>query len=477
VRKIIVPLCASILFSGCASLDPSPDFEAVRAIVAERVTGDVAWDRERAAALEIDQRVERLLAEELTTESAVQVALYRNRALQAALAEIGIARAELVQAGLLQNPVLSADVRFAVGAAGTGADLALVQEFLSILQIPLRKRVAEAERDATVFAVGAAIFELATAVREAFYDAQGAEQMVELGRTAAEATSLSADVARRQHEAGNLTDLDYANEQALDADAALALSDAEVEILVKRERLTALLGLSGDETRWSIARRLPALPPTERDASGLESLAVSKRLDLAEASQRIQASAQAVALVRFYGLLPEASAGVASEREPDEDGLWSVGPSIELPIPLFDQRQARLAAARARQRQREESFAALAVEVRSEVRLAWAHLDAARSRATYYEKVVLPLRRKILGETQREYNAMQVGVYQLLAAKRGEIEAGRGYIESLRDYWRGRVALERALGTGLPLEDGTPVPSSVPEEPPAPAPPPHHHGG
>jgi len=96
----------------------------------------------------------------------------------------------------------------------------------------------------------------------------------------------------------------------------------------------------------------------------------------------------------------------------------------------------------------------------------------------YYQEIVLPLRRKIIDETQREYNAMQVGVYQLLAAKRGEIEAGRGYIETLRDYWLSRVALERALGTELSREDASPRHPPLPEESPPPASPSHPlHGG
>jgi cobalt-zinc-cadmium efflux system outer membrane protein len=78
---------------------------------------------------------------------------------------------------------------------------------------------------------------------------------------------------------------------------------------------------------------------------------------------------------------------------------------------------------------------------------------------------------------QLEYNAMLAGVFQLLVAKRDEIDAGRGYIEALRDYWIARCDLERAVGGELALAE-TPPASAVP------APPSqrkhhehHHHGG
>ena len=44
----------------------------------------------------------------LTGDSAVQIALLNNRALRATLEEIGISRADLIQAGLLRNPEFSA---------------------------------------------------------------------------------------------------------------------------------------------------------------------------------------------------------------------------------------------------------------------------------------------------------------------------------------------------------------------------------
>ena len=63
---------------------------------------------------------------------------------------------------------------------------------------------------------------------------------------------------------------------------------------------------------------------------------------------------------------------------------------------------------------------------------------------------VLPLRHQIVRETQLQYNAMRAGVFQLLQAKRDEIDAGREYVESLRDYWVARADLERAVGGRLP---------------------------
>ena len=51
---------------------------------------------------------------------------------------------------------------------------------------------------------------------------------------------------------------------------------------------------------------------------------------------------------------------------------------------------------------------------------------------------------------QLQYNGMFVGVFQLLQARRDQIDAAREYIEALRDYWTARANLERAVGGRLP---------------------------
>ena len=64
------------------------------------------------------------------------------------------------------------------------------------------------------------------------------------------------------------------------------------------------------------------------------------------------------------------------------------------------------------------------------VTLARTRLLAARARADYYRRVVLPLRRQITEQTQLQYNGMLVGAFQLLQAKQAEVEAGIAYIDA-----------------------------------------------
>ena len=59
----------------------------------------------------------------LTSQEAVAIALWNSPSFQATLADLGIARADLVEAGLLRNPVFS--LLFPVGSQAARMDAAV----------------------------------------------------------------------------------------------------------------------------------------------------------------------------------------------------------------------------------------------------------------------------------------------------------------------------------------------------------------
>jgi cobalt-zinc-cadmium efflux system outer membrane protein len=438
--KWIAPPAVAVL-TGCAAAPKDAGFGDVRRDVADRTGLAVEWDRGTAADHAVSQRVRSMLAAGVDADDAVQVALLNNRNLQATYEGLGVAQAELVQAGLLRNPVFDADVKFLEGGGGTLVELAVVQDFIDVLFIPLRQKVAKASLEAEKLRVTGAVLDLAGEVRRAYYEHAAAEQALELRRTVAAATEASYDLARRLRDAGNITALDLANERALHEAAKLELARAESAVLETRERLNVLMGLWGPDTNWTLRQRLADPPGDELPGDDVERRAVESSLELAAARQRVEAAGRTLGLNRSLALLPELEAGAAAEREPD--GEWSVGPAVSLPIPLFDQGQAKNAAAAAELRAARRRYVAAAVEVRSAARSARNRLVAARDRAVYVKQVLLPLRQEITRQSQLQYNAMLIGAFQLLQAKRDEVEAGVAYVDALREYWIARSDLQQ----------------------------------
>ncbi|MCI0658043.1 MAG: TolC family protein, partial [Acidobacteria bacterium] len=140
------------------------------------------------------------------------------------------------------------------------------------------------------------MIQLAADVRAGYYAYQAALQTRSMLGTITEAARTSAALAQRQHASGNISALVLENIQALYEEAKLNLAESEEEVLQARERLNRLLGTWGNQTEWGVPEQLPELPPSEEPIDGLESLAVSKRLDLAATKEAARAAQSAVPL-------------------------------------------------------------------------------------------------------------------------------------------------------------------------------------
>jgi outer membrane protein TolC len=438
---VTLPLLSVVV--GCVPRDGG--FHTVRDLAGDRTGADLSWhaaeDDGRAG-----DRVAELLRQPLGPDQAVQVALLNSPDLQAAFEEIGIARAALVGASLPPNLEVHGDLGFVSGQDRPEIGFAATANLTRLIFLPLRRAAAAAALEAEKVRAAARSLELVYQVRSAFFDYQAAEQLLEVTRTVLEAGAASYVIAQRLHEAGNITNLDLANERAFYEEGRIAVANAEVTALDRREDLNVLLGLSGGDTSWRLAGRLADPEDEVPDPGILERRAIEQSLDLLELEQRYTAAARRANLARAEGLLPNLRAGVQAERE---EGPWEVGPVVSIEVPLFDRGQRQIGVARAQMRQLRQQYTARAVRIRAAVRAARNQLTVATRRVHHYREILLPLRQEIVDETQRQYNAMQVGVFQLLDAKRGQIRIGREYVVALRDYWRARATLDQILAGRL----------------------------
>ncbi len=459
---ILASLATLLLLGGCATVQPRKSFPAVQRAVSERSTYRVHWNDGGDADKAVDAQVSSLLAQPLDADAAVQIALLSNRNLQAVYEDLGVAQAELVGAGLLKNPVFDGSVRFIEGGGSPTLDLGVAFDFLDVFFIGLRKRVAEAQLEAAKANVTGAVLDLAAQTKIAFYELQAAEQIAEMQRQVERATASSYDLAKRLRQAGNNRSLDVANERALHEESRVSLAAAELDVNQRREDLNRLMGLWGTRTQWTIAGRLVEPTAEEVSSDGLERRAIERSVDLQASRAAVTVALRDLGITQPLGYLSELEVGASSERD---DGQWEHGPSIALPIPIFSQGQPAVARARAELRRAEQLYYAMAVDVRTSVRSSHARTVSIRQQADYYRNVLLPLRQTIVEETQLQYNAMQVGAFQLLEAKRDQIEAGRAYLELLGEYWTAKTELELILSGRL----ARPAQTGRPDSAPAPA--------
>ena len=452
LRKLF-PLAAALplAFAGCTSTNPQAAFEDMGKQVAARTGQEVRWMRDDSERDAMEKAVAARLQTNLTAPACVSIALLNNRTLQGEFESLGISQADLAQASRLKNPGFSGSWRVPTHAPTVlNAEYALAQDFLDLLMLPARKKIAAQNLETTKLRVAHEVLRLSTEVQTTFYTMQAQQQFAQRLGLIVEVNEAAADIAQRQHDAGNINDLELHTQQAAYAQARLDLAKTGAQVRAHRERLNRLLGLWGKQTAWQITAALPAVPGAELPRENLEAIAVARRLDLAAARGEVLALAGALKLKKDFRYLPGVTLGVDAEH--DLDHKWLVGPSLALEVPLFDQGQAGIAKLNAEYRRAQRQFEALAVNIRSEVREARDALLAARDAAEYHAKVLLPQRQRILRETLLHYNAMQKSNLELLTAKEREQFGEREAIEALRDYWIARAQLESAVGGSLTRE-------------------------
>jgi outer membrane protein TolC len=389
----------------------------------------------------------------LDEDAAVRIALANSPRLAASLAELGIAGGELATAFGLGPLEISGTYRF---GKQNENEIEIMQSLEGLITAPRARAAARAGLEAARAQAIATALRLAARVEITFHDLIAAQQERELRSTAFDAADAAALVRERMHAAGNTTDLALAQDRDAREQARIELSRAEAAIEMSRERLNALLGLSGDQTKWTAAGMLAELPPAAPALDDLETASVAASVDLEAGRAHVESAANRSSAEHLRAWIPDLGIGWGIQ---EFDGAWWSGPAVRIGIPLFDSRAGRRAAARAQLAVADAELTATAVELRAGARAARIAALAAYQEARHLRGVVLPLRQQIVDQTLLHYNAMDADPFQLIVARRRLAEGGQQYLDALRRYWNAMSEVS-ALRRGVFLDMPPTTPSS-----------------
>src|SRR2546421_12396845 len=129
MRCAIASSLIALLLAGCQSAPMNAEFVSVQSLVRTRTGQQIRWNLDHAEDRAVEATIDQMLSTELSIDQAVQIALLNSPSLQAEYARLGISEADLVQAGLLKNPVFDASIRFPdKSPKGPNVELSITQE-------------------------------------------------------------------------------------------------------------------------------------------------------------------------------------------------------------------------------------------------------------------------------------------------------------------------------------------------------------
>jgi cobalt-zinc-cadmium efflux system outer membrane protein len=376
----------------------------------------------------------------LSEDDAVAVALWDNAALQRDLADLGFSRADLLESGLLKNPVFS--IFFPLGPKQM--EFTLTAPFEALWQRPRRMSIAKLSAEATAERLVQNGLGLAGQVRVAFAELWLAEEKAKLAAEALQVHSQIEEIADARLRAGDISEAEAVAIRSRTAMARDEARSSKIEIAIAKERLRALMGVGLTDAPVQIAASpLPAAQVPE--PAPLMKMALASRPDLRAAELQLEAAGKRLGLEQSKII---AIAGMLDANAEGREG-FEAGPGILATLPFFDANQGGTARARAEMQRAAHHYVEIQRQIALEVFGARNRLLQARESLETWRTTILPSLEQAQKAAQQAYAVGEASYLEVLEATR-ELLLGRVRACTLEaDLRREWARLEQAVGRKL----------------------------
>ncbi len=426
---------AALTLQACAT-GTAPDRAQVASGIAERSGFGSLTLPEKGSAWSAPPGA--TLDDGLTIDEAVGIALWNNADFQVALSGLGLARADLIEAGLIRNPIFSLLLPWGPKQLEFTATMAIDQ----IWQRP--KRIADATLNAQAGGeqLIASGLRLVADVRLAFFEALVAERRLSLAADQAAIAAQAAQLVEGQLRAGDVSEF----EARLARADAIRIETARLARVTGRDlslvRLRALIGLDP---------QTPAFRMTEPNPAAFESCsavehplqsAFAARPDLRAAELQVEAAGARAGLEK--GRIVSLTASLDANARGTEG--FEMGPGLGIEVPVFSQNQGRRARVAAELEQASRRYVAVRAVVSAEVATALVGLTEARNVAVLLSDDAAVSVTRAREQADRLYAAGEISLLTLLQTRQRLIDLEAARVDATFGVDRAVVRLEQAVG-------------------------------
>ena len=449
------------VLSACASYDMQKGVDRASIDTKDFVQGDLQLARNDSERQKMVSTSARLLANSVGQTEAVQLMLANSASFQALMAQNWLEAATAAQSGRISNPVFSYES--VVTGSETEINRFLTFGLLDLLTLPHRAAMAAHRMEQAQLRLASEIVDRVTLVRQAWVKAVAAQQSFVYAEQVYESAQASAELARRMESVGNFNRLTRVRHQAFYADAATQLVSSKQNVVARREELVRILGLDAAQAQMlKLPNRLPELPKQPLSGQEVGREAGQNRLDVQLARATLNAAAKAQGLV---GITSMTDIEVSTRKGSVSDGVTGTSTSrhgyeVGVRVPVFDWGSMQRDAMNAQTLAAANNLEATVRSAGSGLRESYAAYRSAYDISRHYKQEVLPLRKVMADENILRYNAMIIGVFELLADARDQVSTVISAIAADQQFWIADAALKANL-IGRPTAIGVSSVSST----------------
>ncbi len=373
----------------------------------------------------------------LTQDEAVAIALWNNPDFQVQLANLGFARADLVEAGLLQNPVLS--LLFPIGPKQLEQTLRWPIE--ALWQRPQRVAAAQLAAESVAAGLEQDGLTLVSDVKLAYTDYALAQDRITLADRALTELNAVATLMDSRFQAGDISLLEARTASIDAARARQELERARLDADLRANDLRARLGLALEATYAPPVLTPGPFSPCAITPALLDD-ALASRPDIRAAELAVEAAGTRLGWERSRVLTLTA---VLDANGSGTEG-FEIGPGVDVGLPLFNRNQGAIALAQAELQRASGLYLAARQRVATELRTAVRQYDRASAAAAEWRATVLEPIEAQVQVADRAFAEGEVAYLFVIEMNRRLTDARLRTREAEADIARALARLERAVG-------------------------------
>lgn len=389
----------------------------------------------------------------LSRNEAVAIAFQNNPELQADFQNLGIAKSDLVQAGLYTNPSINSVFRFPThnhnsGTSQTNIECVGAVRLSDLWQVPLTKRVAEDLLEIVSLRIFSTILTTAFETKIAYDQCLAAKLYVQNTKNLLATTQELRDEIYYRQLYGYTSDLDKNLIDAKVSKLESTLKQQEAALSNAYIHLKKLMGLTPSSTSIMLIDTLYE-NITVPELNVMEEYALANRPEIHTAFMKIRQYKDTIRLEKSK-LFKFVDIGIGYKQD-FEKHFSGWGPYLNFDLPIFNDNYAQVARAEFLLKQAEQELIAERIKILEELNNPYRSFKALEQEIILYKDVILPSHQKAIEYAYTYAETMQLSMVVALESKVQFYEGNSQLIDKFYHAKEELARLERALGEDIKL--------------------------
>jgi outer membrane protein, heavy metal efflux system len=439
MKRLLIVLIL-LLISGCRRPNVDREFAQLKQRAQEQTHSTIKWNK-------TDERLIKDITVSISRKQAVSTALENNMELQAAFEDLGIAKADLVQAGFFSNPHIDTLFRLP-DSKKTEAQIEVAgsMNIADFWLVPMRTALASSDLKIMSFALLRLIIETTTAVKMAYDTCLYQQELTLLTQNILhKVQELRERIAYRQ-QFGYESDLNRYYAIVMAGKWETRLIEQKAQLKIAYAHLRRLLSINVSSESIALTDSLTYEKLNMPSVSALEAIGQKNRTPLQISQLEIEKAHRELSLQKAR-IMNKVNFGFCYER--DFEGSRGWGPTIGFDLPLFDQNLAQISRAKFLIHKAKKAYKAEKLRMLDEIYHSYEHAQALKQEIIIFKETMIPASEKGITYSNKFFNRMQLNMLILLEAQVALYEIQEMHLNKQYQLALTFAQLERSIGKVL----------------------------